>query len=193
MNLFYEDYPKAVEIDGESYQIVTDFRDYISLMDMLEDDYVSLQEKIQLVMEYFPGRKPNDLQAAVNALADFVMLRELPVCGPANGGDEEMAAEEKKKNVYSFSVDYPCILAAFLQDYGIDLQKIGHLHWWKFRMLFDNLSEDTEIRKRIYYRALDLNDVKDKEERKRIAKIKRIIQLPEESLSDFDIGDAFSV
>lgn len=192
MNLFYEDYPKSVEVDGESYPIITDFRNYISLLDMLKDDHVSPQEKIQLILEYFPGRKPVNFQAAVDALVDFIAMQDLPVCGPESTGGEEKNPEESRKNVYSFSVDYPCILSGFLQDYCIDLQKVGYLHWWKFRMLFDNLSEDTEIRKRIYYRSLDLNDVKDKEERKRIAKIKRIIQLPEEGLSDYDIGDAFS-
>ena len=41
------------------------------------------------------------------------------------------------------------------------------------------------------YRNTDLNEIKDKEERKRIEKIQRQIRLPDDELSDFDIGDAF--
>lgn len=58
-------------------------------------------------------------------------------------------------------------------------------------MLFDGLSNDNEIKQRIMYRGIDLNDVKDKDERKRIMKIQREIKLPDDILTDYDIGDAF--
>ena len=97
-----------------------------------------------------------------------------------------------QKNLFSFSIDYPYILSAFLRDYGIDLIDIKYLHWWKFRMLFDGLSEDNEIKKRIMYRGIDLSEVKDPEEKKRIQKIKKLIELKQEELTDFEIGDAFA-
>lgn len=58
-------------------------------------------------------------------------------------------------------------------------------------MLFDGLSEDNEIKKRIMYRGIDLSEVKDPEEKKRIQKIKKLIELKQEELTDFEIGDAF--
>ena len=58
-------------------------------------------------------------------------------------------------------------------------------------MLFDGLSHANEIKQRIMYRGIDLNDVKDKDERKRIMKIQREIKLPDDILTDYDIGDAF--
>ena len=69
---------------------------------------------------------------------------------------------------------------------------VDYLHWWKFRMLFDGLSEDTEIKQRIMYRGIRLSDIKDKEERKRISRIQKAIQLPAGRVSDFDIGNAFA-
>lgn len=57
-------------------------------------------------------------------------------------------------------------------------------------MLFDGLSEDNEIKKRIMYRGIDLSEVKDPEEKKRIQKIKKLIELKQEELTDFEIGDA---
>ena len=59
-------------------------------------------------------------------------------------------------------------------------------------MLFDGLSEDTEIKQRIMYRGINLSEIKDKEERKRISKIQRSIQLPAEELTDYEIGNAFA-
>ena len=58
-------------------------------------------------------------------------------------------------------------------------------------MLFDGLPDDTEIKKRIMYRGLNLNEIKDRKERKRIEKIQNQIRLPDDELSDYDIGDAF--
>lgn len=58
-------------------------------------------------------------------------------------------------------------------------------------MLFDGLSEDNEIKKRIMYRGINLSEVKDLEEKKRIQKIKKLIELKQEELTDFEIGDAF--
>ena len=59
-------------------------------------------------------------------------------------------------------------------------------------MLFDGLSEDTEIRQRIMYRGIDLKTVKDKDERKRIQRIQSSIALPEQALTDYDIGNVFA-
>ena len=93
--------------------------------------------------------------------------------------------------LYSFSYDYPYIFSAFMHDYRINIRTIPYMHWWEFRMLFDGLSNDNEIKQRIMYRGIDLNDVKDKDERKRIMKIQREIKLPDDILTDYDIGDAF--
>ena len=192
MNLFYETAPTEVTIGGIDYPIVTDFRDCISLIDMLKDNELKPLEKYELVMERFTQDKPADFKAATEALTEFINMECLPRYGMNTMRDGESEEEPKKKNLFSFSIDYPCILAGFMHDYKIDLSDIEYMHWWKFRMLFDNLSEDTEIKQRIYYRGVDLGTIKDKEERKRIARIQQRIKLPDEELSDYDIGDAFA-
>lgn len=58
-------------------------------------------------------------------------------------------------------------------------------------MLFDGLSEENEIKKRIMYRGINLSEIRDPEERKRIQKIQKVIELKQEELTDYDIGDAF--
>ena len=58
-------------------------------------------------------------------------------------------------------------------------------------MLFDGLSEDNEIKKRIMYRGIDIGTIKDHDERKRIVKIQASIALEENQLTDYDIGDVF--
>lgn len=189
MNLFYEDYPKSILVDGEEIQIITDFRSYIQLFDMLKDDSINSVEKAMVIREYFKTDPPN-FSNAIDALLDFVTMEEIPKCSVyMNGKNED--DDVRKKELYSFSIDYPFIFSAFLQEYGINIRTIKYMHWWEFRMLFDGLSDNTEIKKRIMYRSMDLNEIRDKAERKRIQKIQNQIRLPDDELSDYDIGDAF--
>lgn len=183
MNLFYEELPTSIVINGDPVRIRTDFRDYISLLDMLKDKDIKSIDKVAILSEYFL----DDIeisQSAIDALCDFMSM-------DIAEGEASQSMASKRKNLFSFSIDYPYILSAFLRDYGIDLINIKYMHWWKFRMLFDGLSEDNEIKKRIMYRGINLSEIKDTEERKRIRKIQKVIELKQEELTDFDIGDAF--
>lgn len=184
MNLFYEELPMSVMVHGKTVRIRTDFRDYIRLLDMLKDKDVKPMDKLLILREYFL----DDIeitQFSIDALCDFMSV-------DFSDREASQTGTGRRKNLFSFSIDYPYILSAFLRDYGIDLIDIKYLHWWKFRMLFDGLSEDNEIKKRIMYRGMNLNEIKDPEERKRIRKIQKVIELKQEELTDFDIGDAFA-
>lgn len=194
MNFFYEAFPDTVNIRGEEVSIITDFREYIRLLDMLKCDELNTYQKMAILEDYFLDEITID-DDAIDALTEFVVM---DLDSKDKDSDEDNSDENNleqpgsKKNLFSYEIDYPFILSGFLRDYGIDLEAVEYLHWWKFRMLFDGLSEDTEIKQRIMYRGIDLSDIKDKDERKRIAKIQRKIQLPAEALSDYDIGDAFA-
>jgi len=191
VNLFYEAYPMSVCVGGKEIPIITDFREIVRLIDLLKAEDIEPREKMYFLLQYFK-EQPEDFESAVDALSDFVTMKDfcdqsLEECET----DEESGEEELRKDVYSFSIDYPFIFSAFLQDYGINIRTIQYMHWWEFRMLFSGLSENTEIKQRILYRSTDLSKIKDKEERKRIAKIQRSIRLPDAELTDYDIGNAF--
>lgn len=189
MNLFYETFPDMINIHGKDVPIVTDFREYIRLLYMLKCDEISDLQKWIILGEYFLAEVPVD-EEAISAMTAFVMMEPLD---PPNSEEEEDGEQQSpQKNLFSYEIDYPFILSGFLRDYGIDLETVEYLHWWKFRMLFDGLSEDTEIKQRIMYRGINLSDIKDQDERKRISRIQRRIQLPMEALTDYDIGNAFA-
>lgn len=190
MNLFYEEYPKVLEIHGEYVPIITDFREYIRLLDMLKCKNLNDAQKVMFLNDYFLVDIHIDPEA-LRALTDFVTMDAKDEKAEQDSDSEE-PEETSQKNLFSYEIDYPYILSGFLRDYGIDLETVNYLHWWKFRMLFDGLSEDTEIKQRIMYRGINLSDIKDKEERKRISKIQRSIQLPAEELTDYEIGNAFA-
>lgn len=194
MNFFYEAFPDTVNIRGKNFSIITDFRDYIRLLDMLKCEELNTYQKMAILEDYFLDEITID-DDAISALTGFVIMDLDSQDKDLNEDDSDEDSSEQsgaKKNLFSYEIDYPFILSGFLRDYGIDLETVDYMHWWKFRMLFDGLSEDTEIKQRIIYRGINLSDIKDKEERKRIAKIQRRIQLPAEALSDYDIGNVFA-
>lgn len=191
MNFFYEDLPRTVHVHGEEIPIITDFREYIRLLDMLKCEELNAMQRLTLLTQYFLYEIEVDKEA-ISALTEFVVMD----FDSWQKGNEEDGIEPDRhgsnKNLYSYEMDYPFILSGFMRDYRIDLESVEYLHWWKFRMLFDGLSEDTEIKQRIMYRSINLSDIKDKDERKRISRIQRRIQLPQESITDYDIGNAFA-
>ena len=64
MNLFYEDLPDSIEVLGKKVRIITDFREYIKLLDMINDDELSKAEKLYLLKGYFLDEIP-DLDEAI--------------------------------------------------------------------------------------------------------------------------------
>jgi DNA-directed RNA polymerase subunit M/transcription elongation factor TFIIS len=67
------------------------------------------------------------------------------------------------------------------------------MHWWKFKALFEGLSDEATVKKYMYYRSVELSTIKDKdEERKRIEKIQRQIAIKRE-ISDEDMALCFGV
>lgn len=86
--------------------------------------------------------------------------------------------------MYSFEYDDDYIYAAFMTQYGIDLNSIEYMHWWKFRSMFNSLTNQCEFVKIMEYRSIDLKDNMPKEQKAFYRKMKRIYALP--SMDDED-------
>lgn len=188
MNIFYESLPESVCISGREYKIITDFREWIRFSDMLKSD-ITDGFKMMFTKEMFLNALPEpfDFVEILNAFTSFLVMREvqMPISAPTDN--------EKSKSNLSYEYDAPYIISAFLRDYGIDLLDIPYLHWWKFKMLLDGLDEKNQIKERVYYRDVDASKIQDKEERKRVLRVKRVIALPESVyVADEEIGDAFA-
>lgn len=188
LNVLYESFPEYVIVHGVKYPIETDFREWIRFAELVEDESLPWQVKLHFMFEWFLGETPNDIESAIYALGDFLTARKL------YSGEGSPHAEKEIKPAFSFQEDAGCIYSAFIECYDIDLQTVDHMHWWKFKTLFDWLPEDTEIKQRIRYRTIDINSIKDKDERKRVKKIQDAIALNKKTyyLDDFDIGDVFA-
>lgn len=189
MNLFYEPLPDSIEVDGEELRIVTDFVEYIKMIDMLADKELTDRDRACVLNAYFIDT-PQNLSKALGALKDFVSMKHVHEYEQDESKMKKEDGQGKSKELFSFSFDFAYILAAFKSQYDIDLLETN-MHWWKFRMLFNGLSDETEIKKRISYRATDLSKIKNQKERARIQSIQNTIRIPNNLVSDYDIGGAF--
>ena len=189
LNVLYEQFPDTVEVHGRMYPVVTDFREWLRFSELAEDEEIPWNIKGNLMMQWYTGEIPDDAESAIYALGDFLAARNLY--------QEKSDGEEKagsNKPVFSFVEDAGCIYSACIESYGIDIQTIPHMHWWKFRILFDGLPEDTEIKQRMMYRGIDLRMIKSKDERSRIRKIQQSIALrgKKKKINDYEIGEFFA-
>lgn len=154
--------PEAVEIDGMSHPVDSDFRLGIAI-----ETEILAEEKPDvygLLLSFYKGSIPQNIEGAVTAMVDFFKLRE----------DEEASRENGKKGgrIYDYTMDADVILASFLSAYGIDLSTAS-LHWWTFRRLMLNLPNDTPFMQRIKYRTADLKKL-GKDERKHYKKMQAL-------------------
>jgi len=117
--------------------------------------------------------KVNNYSEAIDQILEFF------ACGKRKQRDENDDSNQSKRNTFSFEHDAGYIIAAFMAQYGIDLTECD-IHWHKFVALFRALTDQNEIIKIIGYRSANLSAIKDKSEKRRIAKLQAIYALPDE-------------
>lgn len=171
-NIILDVLPETVDIDGAEYRINSDFRISILFELLMQDDEVGKRQKlIQGLQLYYP-EIPHNVTMAVDKMIWFYR------CGKETGSGGHGSGSGRAKQIYSFEYDDDYIYAAFLEQYGIDLQDIEELHWWKFRALFRGLSEDTEFVKIMGYRSVKTTSNMSKEQREFYKKMQSIHALP---------------
>ncbi|MBY6797075.1 bacteriophage Gp15 family protein [Clostridium botulinum] len=171
MNMLIDLVPTTIEIEGEEYEINSNFRVSILFELLMQDNSISEENKIiQALQLYYPVIPPN-INLAVDKMLWFYRCGKdiLPSKGTGKG---------KSTQIYNFEYDDDYIYSAFLDQYRIDLQDIEYLHWWKFKALFKALREDNEIVKIMGYRSMDLSKIKDKEEKSYYRKMQELYKIP---------------
>lgn len=201
MNILIDKLSTIIKNRVGNIEFNTDFRIGMLFEMLMQDRNIDKKIKvIQAINLYYPHPEQiTDFEKAFNDIIWFY------TCGKndinINSQDNQEKKIKKKKSnyqkeekIYDYEYDDGYIYSAFLQQYGIDLQEIKYLHWWKFKALFDSLNKDTKIVEIMGYRAIDLGKIKDKEEKSRYKKLKKIYQLPDmrtEAQKESDFGSSF--
>ena len=171
-NILIDIVPNTVEVLGKEYKINSDFRTSILFELMMNDGSLSDRDKIaQALILYYEDDIPTDIPEAIEQILYFYRGGKSAPKGTGVG-------KGKSVQVYDYEYDSELIYSAFMTQYGIDLQDIDFLHWWKFKALFRGLKEDNEIVKIMNFRGVDLNQIKDKEQKKYYKKMKELYKIP---------------
>lgn len=191
INALYEPFPESITVDGQGYQLLTDFRDWIRFADMIHDTEINEYDKVRMLTLWFKTAPSRMTAEMVDALFDFYYATDLEPDADYEDDDEDTAEDAViKPPVFDWRIDSRYILGDFRHYYDMNLLSIDYLHWWEFRCLFAALPDDSQCQKRMAYRSIDLGSIKNDQERNRIARIQRNIAIPYENEDDM-IAAAF--
>lgn len=173
-NMLIDELPRTVMISGAEVQIETNFRTGILFELMMQDDTVDDAQKIITALRMFYGDRPFNVDEAIDQILWFYS------CGKEwrKDNDPDSGADDGVNRIYSYEHDDDYIYSAFLSQYGIDLQDVEYLHWWKFKSMFHGLSEDQEIVKIMGYRGMKISSKMSREQRRFYEKMQRMYALP---------------
>lgn len=137
--------PTAVyDAQGNEYEVEADFRTVLKCLRVMSDPDVRDYDAVYLLMLWF--YKGTFVPNGVELFAQFI-------------SDDESSGESPKMD---FEQDADVIYASFLSEYGIDLLETP-MHWRRFCVLLNGLSEKSALHARIALREMDTSKLKGKD------------------------------
>lgn len=181
-------------VDGREFAINSDFRTGILFELLIYDNELKPRDKVMQIFDlYFDGNPDVPrTKEAIDAILAFYRCEKQEnrvvkrLAKRVDGG-------QQARRIYDFEYDDAYIYAAFLSEYGIDLNSAEYIHWWKFSALFSALGDEQKICKIMSYRAADISKIKNKQEKERMIRLKTIYALPCSASKEDKIAHAASV
>lgn len=179
INILVDLLPTTVTVGSVEYPINTDFRTSILFEQMAVDVDIDDDEKWEYLLDYY-YEGVNITSKNVNGLVEEALKFYRCERGQVQSSDEGChdSSNSSSDKIYDFDYDDMYIYSAFLQQYGIDLQDVKYLHWWKFKAMFNSLKEDCKFCKILEYRSIDLAQVQDENQKNHYIKMKELYKLP---------------
>ena len=172
MGMLIDEVPTSVLIDGVSYAINWDFRYSVMFETLMLDTSISDEDKLIKALNLYYPVIPDNIDEAVDKLLWFYQRGHVDTSGKSKGKGG------RGKRVYDYAHDDAYIYSAFREQYGVDLQD-DKIHWWKFKAMFQALSNETEFVKIMGYRGIKITSSMTKSQREFYTEMKRIHALPQ--------------
>lgn len=168
MMRMYNKLPRFVYLKKEKYFINTDYRIFIEFEKKMLDENNN-EVIFKALRNFYPAFfKIIDNNLFDEAVDKFIWFY---FCGKNKEQIENNKKSSKKSEnnrIYDYDYDSDLIWGAYW-DRGFDLTT-DYLHWWKFKALFNTMSNDCQFKKVIGYRCYDGKD-KDMLELKELNKL----------------------
>lgn len=127
--------PTFIEINNDRYELRTDYRYGLTVMQAFEDDNLTDSEKAFIAVKILFKDIPQDIP--------FDKLYEKAVWFLDCGMDAEGDCEKVKPTapLYSWKQDEQMIFSAINKVAGKEIRTIDYMHWWTFIGLFNEIGE----------------------------------------------------
>lgn len=190
-----------VMINGEEHPIYMAFDNVMNALEAFDDKELSEADRLYVflgtMLHDYGGDLLNtlDFETQVDIGKQIIeQINSEPIENqPVDLNGEPMPQPKRDgEQLVSFLFDAKYIYAAFMQSYGIDLiEQQGSLHWSKFSALLNALPDNTLMRQIIDIRKTNLSEIKDKDEKKRIKKLKQQFSLEGKGSPGEEGGDMY--
>lgn len=164
------DLPTTATIGGATYDIRSDYRAVLDVMQVMADPEITDGERAATALAiFYPDAEAmpvRDLREAIEWLYWFV------------GGGEEPASTRKPR-VMDWEQDFPLIAAPVNRVLGYEVRSCEYLHWWSFLSAYREIGECTfaqvvSIRKkRLAGKKLEAHEQKFYSENRSLVDLKR--------------------
>lgn len=182
MNVLIEGLPKTVKVNGSPFLVKTNFYIGIIFTELMTDRNIPPYDKvIQAIKLWYVDLPPietnEQIRAAFDAIMWFYTMGEDEE--ESKGGQSPQSRiRQRPIRILDYEADQGYIVSAFQQQYGLDLT-IENIHWWRFKMLFNGLTEQTKIVKIMQYRAMEIDPKMPEKQRKFYQEMKILYALPD--------------
>lgn len=183
-NFILNEYPNEVIVDEECVNVNTDFKCILAIIQLLNDDLFSNEEKVKSSLELFYISKiPTNTSDAYLEMLNFIhMYKE---------ENESKSRNKKEPRVMDYEIDSGAIYSAFIERYQIDLREVT-MHWFKFSVLLENLSaEKPRLLQLIEIRGMEIDEKLDSKDKAKLRKLKNEYSLEEKEDIMSSFADAF--
>jgi hypothetical protein len=130
------DLPHSLMVGGEEWEIRSDFRCILDIMEILNDQDIKNQERSCLALLYFypefENMLPENYEEAIRQCFWFL-----------NGGKHDDATGKKSPRLMDWEHDFPYIIAPINRVIGREVREDKHLHWWTFLSAYMEIGECT--------------------------------------------------
>lgn len=174
-NIIIDALPYSVTIDDDEVEVNTDFRSMMITEMLILNPEISKEDKVAQVFYNFYGENIPvwNLDESAKKFLWFYLCGE-----PEEAERRASGSSGRIKRIYDFEYDAPLIYAAFLSQYGIDLQEIEYLHWWKFKAMFNSLRNSLFVEV-MQCRAVKITKNMGKEQKAYYQRMKDLYRLPD--------------
>ncbi|MEF9892099.1 MAG: Gp15 family bacteriophage protein [Anaerorhabdus sp.] len=177
-NFLLDEYPTQIVINEVVYEIDTDFKSVLRIIQLLDDNIFSDEEKIvNSVFMFYREKIPKNMNIAYLEMMNFISIF-----------NEKKSGNEDKTRIIDYDIDSGLIYTAFIQCYQIDLS-FNKMHWFKFCCLLENLSDSKPSLMHIMeIRTLEIDENYSSKQKSKLRKLKRKYSLEKQE----DICNSFA-